>query len=72
MEIVFEQQNAIAFIGILINFVLALIGWTIQRELHHIRETIDGVRSTVIGAQRTADRAHERLDEFIKDLKLFP
>lgn len=58
--------------SVLVNIVLALIGWTIQRELHHIRETIDAVRETVSGAQKTAERAHERIDEFIKDLQLFP
>lgn len=56
----------------LINILLAVIGWTIQRELHHIREAINNVNANVTRAQLTSDRAHERIDEFIKDLKLFP
>lgn len=58
--------------GDVVNVVLAIVGWTIKRELSHIKDSIDHVREVVADAKRTADKAHERLDQFILDAKMFP
>lgn len=55
-----------------INILLGLIGWSINRELHHIGKAIEAVSATVTRAQATADKANDRIDQILEDFRTFP
>lgn len=57
---------------ILLDVILAIIGWAIKRELHFIRESIGNVKEYASLAKSTADKAHERIDGLLRESKLFP
>lgn len=53
-------------VGNLTNAILVVVGWSIQNELHHIRQSVKDLKDLITKAESTALRAHERIDFFLK------
>lgn len=50
----------------LINIVVVMVAYSIKRELHHIRESIDNAKECAVEAKSHAAAAHQRIDFLIK------